>query len=293
MTRGVRRRRSRSRLCSRPSPSSGWSWSGGRPAGGFRRRRCSVTRPTATTRRCVGVCTTPDRSTCSRSVWPPRCSRPRPCLTFLIRPAGSGRPKSRQRPDRKPEAISDLIARVGSERVPHGQLPRRPRRETDPVAVRVRARQGRAQLREGDARPAPRGVADRRMARSGSPSRPTTGSRTCPPTPSQNGSPGSPGCAGKSSSTTSSSRASSASTTTKADAGSAGTTTPRSSPPPTASSPWSAYARKPCGWPDTPPDGAAPPARLQVLGQPLPNLPPTRRPQPARPLPPTGVTKHC
>jgi SRSO17 transposase len=50
--------------------------------------------------------------------------------------------------------------------------------------------------------------------------------------------------------------------------------------------------REPRGWPDTPPDGAGPPARPQVLGQPLPNLPPARRPRPAHPLHPTRVTKH-
>ena len=50
--------------------------------------------------------------------------------------------------------------------------------------------------------------------------------------------------------------------------------------------------QKPRGRPDTPTDGAAPPARLPVLGRPLPNLPPTRRPQPTRPLPPTRVTKQ-
>ena len=86
------------------------------------------------------------------------------------------------------------------------------------------------------ARPAPpRGMADRRVARGQGCSRPTTGSPTCPPTPSPSASPAWPGCAGRSSSTTSSSRASSASTTTKAAAGSAFTTTPPWSPPPTAS----------------------------------------------------------
>ena len=105
------------------------------------------------------------------------------------------------------------------------------------------------------------------------------------------GSPGSRGCAGRSSSTTASSKASSDSTTTKAAATSASITTPRSSPAPTPSSPSSAYARKPGGRSDAAADGAAPPAHPALLGRPLPNLPPTRQPQPARPRPQTGATK--
>ena len=52
--------------------------------------------------------------------------------------------------------------------------------------------------------------------------------------------------------TTNSSRASSASTTTRDAPTSAGTTTPRSSPPHTDSSPWSAKTQKPRGRPDPP-----------------------------------------
>ena len=147
-----------------------------------------------------------------------------------------GRPKTRPQPDREPEAIGELIARLGSR-----ASSRRSRFRDGPdgkpmhIAVRVRARPRRARLGRRRRLPAPRGMADRRVARRARTSRPTTGSPTCPPPPSPNGSPGSPGCAGRSSSTTGSSRASSGSTTTKAAPGSAGITTPRWSPPPTGS----------------------------------------------------------
>ena len=49
--------------------------------------------------------------------------------------------------------------------------------------------------------------------------------------------------------------------------------------------------QKPRGRPDTAAGGAAPAARPALLGRPLPNLPPTRRPRPTRALPPTRVTK--
>ena len=112
-----------------------------------------------------------------------------------------------------------------------------------------------------------------------------------PSTSPQSGSPGSHGCAGRSSSTTASSKASSGSTTTKAEATSASTTTPPLSPAHTPSSPSNGSTQKPRGRPDTAPGGAAAAARPALLGRPLPNLPPTRQPRPAHPLPPTRVTK--
>ncbi len=50
-------------------------------------------------------------------------------------------------------------------------------------------------------------------------------------------------------------------------------------------------AREPRGRPDAAAGGAAPAARPALLDRPLPNLPTTRRPRPAHPLPPTRVTK--
>jgi len=71
----------------------------------------------------------------------------------------------------------------------------------------------------------------------------------------------------------------------------ASTTTPRSSPARTPSSPRSACAREPGGWPNAAAGRAATAARPALLGRPLPHLPTTRRPRPARALLPPRVTK--
>ena len=69
--------------------------------------------------------------------------------------AARGRPKSRPRPDREPDTIADLD-REGRRRAgPDGRLPRRPRRQTTQLPVRVRAGQGRPRLAEGNTLAAP------------------------------------------------------------------------------------------------------------------------------------------
>ena len=119
---------------------------------------------TARTLRCVGVCTTLGGSRCSRSARPQRCSRSRPCSPSPSRPqAPDGRraapPRPQARSDRRPDR------QAGEQAGAEGQLPRRPRRQADQIAVRVRARRGRAQLGARNTQPAPRGMADRRVAR--------------------------------------------------------------------------------------------------------------------------------
>ena len=98
MQSGGARRRSPTRSSSRPSPSSGSSWSSAPPAGRCRRRRCSATTPTATTPSCASASTPPGPSTCSRS--PPRrpCSSPRPPSRCPAPKRASGRPPKRLAP---------------------------------------------------------------------------------------------------------------------------------------------------------------------------------------------------
>ena len=96
-------------VCSRRSPSSGSSCSSAPRAGRSRRRPCWATAPTARTTSCASACTTPSFSTCSRS---PRRRRVRARDEVPVpeRKGASGRPRGRLRPDRKPEAIAELIA---------------------------------------------------------------------------------------------------------------------------------------------------------------------------------------
>ncbi len=105
------------------------------------------------------------------------------------------RPRA-QRAGHRHRAAVDRRARrrPGRRRLADGRLPRH-RRRADRLALRVRARDRRAPRRP---RPpgATRGMADRRMARRPRRSRPTTGSATCPPTPSPSASRAWPGCAG-------------------------------------------------------------------------------------------------
>ena len=214
------------------------------------------------------------------------------------------RARKRPRPDRPPEPLGELIARLGQRSAQTVSFRDGP--DGEPVTstfifTRVHVAHGTrvARIRPVPATPADhrrraapaRGMADRRMARGRRASRSATGSQTSPPTPSPNGSPGSPACAGRSSSTTSSSKASSAWTTTKAAPGWAGITTPRWSPPPTGSSPSSGSTLFTRGRPDTREGRAAPAAALQVLDRPLPNLPPPHqhRPIDTHPGPPRRV----
>ena len=140
------------------------------------------------------------------------------------RNAGSGRQKSRPRPDREPEQIGELIERLGPEQfktVTFRDGPGGKRMRSRFCFLRVRA------AHEWEKRPPRDG---RNGWSSNGPkdasSQPTTGSPTYLPTPSPSSSPVSRGCAGRSSWTTSSSRASLALTTTKAAPGSVGITTP-------------------------------------------------------------------
>jgi SRSO17 transposase len=215
-----------------------------------------------------------------------------PETTFAVpgRNGSTGRPRTVARPDRKPESVRAL-----AERLPRRAWKTLPCRtasggeeiESRFAFVRVVA----SHPVRTDCQP-PRWewliIECPRRRRP----RPITGSRTCPRRRAVSGSLGWRGCAGRSSSTTGSSKASSASTTTKAAATSASTTTARSSPAHTPSSPSNGSTQKPRGRPDTAADGAAPAARPALLGRPLPNLLPTRRPRPANALQPTRVTKH-
>ena len=101
---GGARRRSPMRSCSRPSRSSGSSWSSAPPAGMFRRRRCSAITPTARTPGCAIASIRPGASTCCRSGRPRRCSSRAPpsrCrperARAVARPPGRGRTASPNR----------------------------------------------------------------------------------------------------------------------------------------------------------------------------------------------------
>ena len=110
------RRRSPTRSCSRPSPSSRSSSSSAPLAGRSPRRRSSATAPMGRTPSCASGSMTPSLSTCCRSPRRSACSRPRPCFEVPApRTAGSGRQKTRPRPDREPEQIGELIGRLGPE----------------------------------------------------------------------------------------------------------------------------------------------------------------------------------
>ena len=150
------------------------------------------------------------------------------------RNAGSGRQKTRPRPDREPEQIGELIARLGPEQLQDGDVPRWTGRQADEIALLFSARPRRARMGEAIL-PTAGGMADRRMAQGQRQAERLLALLTSPPTPSPSGSPASPGCAGRSSSTTSNSKASSDWTTTRAGPGSGGITTPRWSPPRTGS----------------------------------------------------------
>ena len=97
---------------SRPSRSSGWSWSSAPPTGMFRRRRCSAITPTGRTPGCVIVSRRPGASTCCRSGQQPRCSRKGLCSRCLPKKPKATRGPIRPRPDRKPEPIGELISRL-------------------------------------------------------------------------------------------------------------------------------------------------------------------------------------
>src|SRR5450755_225693 len=108
----ARRRRSRSRCSSAPSPSRAWISSSGRRAGVLRSRRRWAMRPTAITPRCASVCNRPYVLAigAETTVYAPE-------TTFAVPPRTSnkGRPPTRARADREPEAIKDLIARLGQQ----------------------------------------------------------------------------------------------------------------------------------------------------------------------------------
>jgi hypothetical protein len=205
-----------------------------------------------------------------------------PETTFAVPPRDgqAGRPRSRLRPDRKPESIGKLIEGIGPDRaqtVTFRDGPAQKKLSSRFIFVRVRA----AHRWQQGTTSAPREEWLIAEWPAGAEAPPTTGSPTCPRTPHPSASRAWPGCAGGSSSTTSSSRASSASTTTRGAPGSAGTTTRRSSPPPTASSRSNGYTQKPDGRPDAPRSGATAATTVQVLGRSLPDLPSIRRPRSA------------
>ena len=159
--------------------------------------------------------------------------------------SGPGRRSPHPRPDRDPESIGQLISRLG-EAPQDDHVSRRPTAPPNPglcSCAPCRAPLARTDGKVAGARPEipPREEWPIANGPKANRNRPTTGSRTCPPRPRAGGSPGSRGCAGRSSSTTASSKASSASTTTKDARGWGGITTPRWSPPPMGSSPSSDY----------------------------------------------------
>ena len=234
---GDARRRSPTRSSSRPSRSLGSSWSSAPRAGMFRGRRCSAITPMAEN---TWLRDRLDQAECEYVLSLGPTTKVFEQGTVFAVPAQESRGRLarpvRPRPDRKPEPIGELIERLradGAQSVTFRDGP-----DGEPVTstfifARVHAAHGwrddqrRQRVAHGRRGAPARGMADHRMARRTRASRPTTGSRTCPPTPSPNSSPGSHACAGRWSSTTSSSKASSGSTTTKAAPGSAGITTPR------------------------------------------------------------------
>ena len=129
MTRsGARRQRSPRRSSFRPSPSLRQGSSSARPPGRSPGRRSSAIAPTGRTPRCASGSTTPALSMCCRSPRRSACSRPRRS-SRCQRPAAPGRAARRPpQPDRKPEQLGALIARLGPQAVPDCHLPRRPRR---------------------------------------------------------------------------------------------------------------------------------------------------------------------
>ena len=258
-----------------------------RPAGRSRARRSWPTAPTATTPASAPAARAAGSSTSSRcgaetSVYGPETS-------FAV-PERNGTSAGRAtvaRPDRKPESVRALAERLPATRLADAALPddARPARTSQSrfAFVRVVAANPVAQPTSAAAL----GVADHRMARGRRGAERLLALQPARERRRASGSPGSRGCAGRSSSTTASSKANSGSTTTKAAATSASTTTARSSPAPTPSSRSNGSTQKPRGRPDTAAGGAAPAARPALLGRPLPNLPPARRPRPTHTLPPT------
>ena len=118
----------RRRSSSRPSRSSGSSWSSAPRAGMFRRRRCWVTTPTVRTPGCAIGSTRPAASTCCRSGRRRRCSSRAPRSRCPPRSPARVARRVRPRPDRQPEPIGELIGRLGSEPRADGHVPRRTRR---------------------------------------------------------------------------------------------------------------------------------------------------------------------
>jgi hypothetical protein len=90
-----------------------------------------------------------------------------PETTFAVtgRAGKRGRPRSRPRPDRGPEAIGELIARLGPRALAGRHVPRRSRWRAGRLALLLPARARREPLREAHAVATARGVADRRVAR--------------------------------------------------------------------------------------------------------------------------------
>ena len=200
--------------------------------------------------------------------------------------AGKGRPRSRPRPDRDPVAIAQLIAGLPDEQFQTVTFRDGP--DAEPVTsrfcfVRVTASNHAekrtpwppreewliAEWPEGQQKPSDYWISN------------------LPPDSEPSSSRASRGCAGRSSSTTNSSRASSASTTTRDAPTSAGITTPPWSPPPTASSPWSARTQITHGRPEPPPGSPPAPANLQMLDRPLHHLPANHQPRRSTPSPAT------
>ena len=249
---------------------------------GLRRRR-RLPRPAARAR----GSSTWSRSRAQTSVFAPETT----LRGARARAAARGRPPSVARPDRRPESVRALAAAAAARRLDDARLPHHAATaRTSTAASRSCASSPRTRSRATAAPPRAEWLIIEWPADAEAPSDYWL-SQPARRTPAASGSPGSPGCAGRSSSTTASSKASSDSTTTKAAATvgfhhhcalvtcahaflTRGTARPKS----------------PAAGLTLPAGGAAPAARPALLGRPLPNLPTTRRPRPTRPLPPPRMS---
>ena len=231
---GGARRRSPSRLCSRPSQSSGSSWSSGPRAGMFRERRCSATTPMARTHGCAIAWMRLAASTSCALARTRRCLSRAPRSRCHPEEEGGARPHaaSAGSPARADRRADRRFAADSAQTVTF-----RDGADGEPVTSRfifarvhagTRWREDAGQVAPRRRGPSARGMADRRMARRSRPADRLLALQPARRHRARAARDGWRACAGRWSSTTSSSRANSASTTTKAAPGSAGITTPRS-----------------------------------------------------------------
>ena len=275
---------------SRPSRSSGSSWSSARPAGRSRARRCSATRPTATTPSCATRLH--DGRHRVRALGRRRRATVFAPETVFARPAASGPAPRGRRAGRAPTASPSRSAsssptagpRAAADASPSATAPtasRSPRASRSCACIAAHPR------RRRDRQPAARGVADRRVARG-----PRRADRLLALQPARRHRARAPRPAGP------------AALDDRARLPPAqgrarprplrGPQLARLAPPlraghrrPRLPDPGTADPNQPRGRPDTAPGGAAAAARLPVLDRPLPHLPPARRPHPSAAPPPT------